>query len=100
MTGMAGETGDTLQLHAVVRGDVQGVGFRYFVVRVARQAGLEGWVRNRPDGAVECLAQGNRAALEELLEALRGGPGSAEVQQVETDWRPGKDNLNGFQVVG
>ena len=50
--------------------------------------------------AVECLAQGNRAALEELLEALRGGPGSAEVQQVETDWRPAKDDLNGFQVVG
>ena len=74
-----------------ISGRVQGVGFRYFVVRVARQAGLEGWVRNRPDGAVECLAQGNRAALEELLEALRGGPGSAEVQQVETDWRPGKE---------
>jgi acylphosphatase len=100
MTPMAGESGDLLQLHAVVRGDVQGVGFRYFVVRVARQAGLEGWVRNRPDGAVECLAQGNRRALEDLLEALRRGPGSAEVQQVESDWRPPKDHLNGFQVVG
>jgi acylphosphatase len=79
---------------------VQGVGFRYFVVRVARQAGLKGWVRNRSDGAVECLAQGDRGTLEGLIEALRRGPGSAQVDSVETDWRPAKDDLSGFQVVG
>jgi acylphosphatase len=100
MTAMAGEKGEPLQLHAVVRGDVQGVGFRYFVVRMARQTGLEGWVRNRRDGAVECLAQGDRRTLEGLVEALRRGPGLAQVDSVDTDWRPAKDEVDGFRVVG
>jgi acylphosphatase len=100
MTAMAGQTGDLVQLHAVVRGDVQGVGFRYFVLRVARQGGLKGWVRNRRDGAVECLAQGDRGTLERLVEALRRGPGLAQVDAVDTDWRPAIEHLHGFQVIG
>src|SRR5205807_9329129 len=69
-----------VRLHAIVHGDVQGVGFRYFVLRRAREARLAGWVRNRADGTVECLAEGPRAALEGLLADLRRGPGLAEVQ--------------------
>jgi acylphosphatase len=87
-------------LHAIVHGDVQGVGFRYFVVRRARQAGLMGWVRNRADGGVECLAEGPRGALDRLLDDLRRGPGLAEVQSVDVDWRPPTGDLHGFQVRG
>ncbi|TMG57453.1 MAG: acylphosphatase, partial [Chloroflexi bacterium] len=54
------------RLHAVVRGDVQGVGFRYYVQRKARQLGLPGWVRNNDDGSVELVAEGERDALEQL----------------------------------
>lgn len=73
-------------LHAVVHGDVQGVGFRYFVQRRAQEAGIRGWVRNRPDGSVELLAVGGRAALERLLEQVSRGPGLAEVARVDPEW--------------
>jgi acylphosphatase len=85
-------------LHAIVHGDVQGVGFRYFVLRRARESRLLGWVRNRADGTVECLAEGRRAALERLLDDLRRGPGLAEVQSVEVDWRQPAGDLHGFAV--
>lgn len=85
-------------LHAIVRGDVQGVGFRYFVQRRAVESRLAGWVRNRSDGGVECLVEGPRSALERLLEDLRRGPGMAEVQSVDVDWRPPEGGLHGFLV--
>jgi acylphosphatase len=65
-------------LHAIVHGDVQGVGFRYFVQRRADGMGLAGWVRNRPDGSVEVLVEGTRPALDRMLELLSRGPGMAE----------------------
>jgi len=84
-------------LHAVVHGDVQGVGFRDFVQRLASRAGLSGWVRNRPDGTVEVLAEGDRQELGGLLEELSRGPGMAEVERVEADWEP-EHGLRGFSV--
>ena len=82
----------------MVHGDVQGVGFRYFVLRRAREARLAGWVRNRADGTVECLAQGPRAALEHLLHELRRGPGMAEVRSVDVEWPSPAAGLDGFTV--
>jgi acylphosphatase len=87
-------------LHAVVHGDVQGVGFRYFILRRAREARLVGWVRNRADGSVECLAEGPRAALERLLDDLRRGPGVAEVQSVDVQWQAPAGDLHEFAVRG
>ncbi len=84
----------------MVRGTVQGVGFRWFVRDVATRSGLSGWVRNQADGTVECLAQGPRRELEELLEQLRQGPPWAEVGEVEVSWREPDPGLGGFRVVG
>jgi acylphosphatase len=84
-------------LHAVVYGDVQGVGFRYYIQRRAEEMGLAGWVRNRPDGNVEIHAEGGRAALGRLLELLGKGPGLADVDRVDAEW--GKETgLKGFTV--
>jgi len=84
-------------LHAVVHGDVQGVGFRYHVQRRAEEMGLAGWVRNRPDGSVEVVAEGGRATLGRLLELLSKGPGLADVDRVDAEW--GKETgLKGFTV--
>src|SRR5437016_12492562 len=83
------------RLHAVVRGDVQGVGFRYFVQRKANQLGLRGWVRNNDDGTVEVVAEGDRAQLEELARALEGGPRMARVDRVETQWSTATGNQIG-----
>jgi acylphosphatase len=82
----------------VVRGAVQGVGFRYFVLRRAREAGLHGWVRNRADGSVECVAEGARPALEQLLAALGSGPRMARVAGVTADWKAPRGDLPAFDV--
>ncbi len=66
-----------------VVGQVQGVGFRYFVMREATKLGLRGTVRNTPDGAVDVVAAGTNEQLAQLEEQLRTGPEAAEVQSVE-----------------
>lgn len=68
-----------------IRGVVQGVGFRAWTVRTATRLGLSGWVRNRPDGSVEAWAEGDPAALEELVRACHRGPPGASVTAVEQD---------------
>lgn len=68
--------------HYIIEGRVQGVGFRYFVVRQARAMGLVGWVRNLPDGTVEAIAAGPTSALSELEDALRQGPLMSRVDRV------------------
>ena len=87
------------RLHAVVHGDVQGVGFRYFVTRTARPLGVHGWVRNRPDGSVELTAEGERPVLEQLLQAVRQGPRAAHVTDVEVDWMAGTGSLEPFDLT-
>ena len=67
----------------MISGRVHGVGFRYFVEREAGRRKLEGWVRNRRDGAVEALIAGAPEAVEEMCEACRRGPGAAAVDAVE-----------------
>jgi len=75
--------------HAVVRGDVQGVGFRMSAVIRAERYGLTGWVRNTPEGDVEVWAEGDEPALEQFYEWLQVGPSSARVDEVlKTDERP------------
>jgi acylphosphatase len=69
----------------VVKGRVQGVGFRWFVVRSAEHLGLAGWVRNRDDGAVEVAARGAPDMLARLEADLRRGPTAARVTVVTTD---------------
>jgi acylphosphatase len=84
-------------LRAIVHGDVQGVGFRDFVQRRARRAGLSGWVRNRPDGTVEVVAEGGRRQLGELLEELNRGPGMASIDRVDAGWEA-EHGLQGFSI--
>ena len=74
------------RLTAIVRGRVQGVGYRMFVLEHAQRLGLRGYVRNLPDGEVEVIAEGNEDALQTLLNHLRQGPFGAIVREVETYW--------------
>lgn len=87
------------RLHAVVRGDVQGVGFRYFVQRRADQLGLHGWVRNNDDGTVEVTAEGERAKLEDLKRALEQGPRMARVDRVDAQWSQATGGLGRFDLA-
>jgi acylphosphatase len=68
-----------------VSGQVQGVGYRYFAVRVARELGVKGWVRNLADGRVEAYAAGPAHLLEDFEARLRKGPPAGEVRDVEVE---------------
>ncbi|HSL76802.1 MAG TPA: acylphosphatase [Candidatus Limnocylindrales bacterium] len=86
------------RLDATVRGRVQGVGFRYFVIHRAMDLDLTGWVANEPDGTVRCVAEGPRRALDRLLEALQEGPAGALVERVTTAWGPATREFASFDV--
>ena len=86
------------ELHAYIRGVVQGVGFRYFVIQRANQLRLHGYVRNRSDGSVEVLAQGPKDALERLKAMLRQGPSGASVDEVQAQWREPSEHFRGFHI--
>ena len=88
------------RLHATIEGLVQGVGFRYFVLRSAQANNLTGWVRNRHDGRVEVMAQGELAHLNRLLADLRTGPLSSQVEKVDYDFSEGsRGDFSGFKVL-
>jgi acylphosphatase len=72
-----------VRIHVVVRGRVQGVGFRWFVRETARGLDLTGWVRNMANGSVEVEADGSEAAVEQLRRALARGPDGAEIEALE-----------------
>jgi acylphosphatase len=76
--------------HMVVRGRVQGVGYRVFVEHEALRRGLEGWVRNRRDGSVEAVFAGSIEIVEAMIEACQRGPFSARVDTL--DQREGTDD--------
>jgi acylphosphatase len=69
----------------LIAGQVQGVGYRDWMVRKARELGVSGWVRNRADGAVEALVAGEAAAVEELARLCRRGPRLAQVSSIVED---------------
>ena len=83
----------------IVRGRVQGVGFRYFVLHRADSMGIAGWVRNRADGAVEVEAEGPRPELERLVAAVSRGPAGASVTAVEQEWSERVPSHRGFRVT-
>ena len=84
----------------LVRGRVQGVGFRWFVEREAHILGIAGWVRNNPDGSVEVLAIGTPEQLAGLRSRLQEGPRAARVDHVEESEAQPVTGLHSFQVRG
>lgn len=86
------------RLHAFVRGDVQGVSFRWFAALEAHRFGLTGWVRNLRDGRVEVLAEGGRIDLDALVEKLRRGPRAARVDDVDLTWEEATGEFPDFTI--
>jgi acylphosphatase len=86
------------RIHLIVRGRVQGVGFRYSTISEARPAGLRGWVRNLPTGEVEIVAEGPRDRLERLHQWAMRGPAGARVENVEVQWRDATGEFDDFRM--
>lgn len=89
---------EVASIKSTVYGRVQGVFFRAFVNRCARELGLAGYVRNLPDGALEVRAEGERRQLEKLIGYLRLGPPAARVKEVVTNWSEYTGGYSGFSV--
>lgn len=88
--------GDKARVYARVHGVVQGVGFRHFTRQLAESFGIEGYVRNVPDGSVEVVAEGDTQVLKAFLDEVRIGPRFGSVSRMDVEWLEAKGDLSGF----
>lgn len=86
------------RVHVFVHGRVQGVGYRAFTQRAARQLGLVGWVKNLSDGRVEAVAEGPFQAIDKLLEQMKRGPRAARVEKMQIDKQRPMSDYKSFDV--
>jgi acylphosphatase len=87
------------RIHLLVRGRVQGVYFRASAQREAKRLGLTGWVKNRDDGGVEIVAEGEEDQVKDLLVWAQHGPSTARVEEVDTRWRSYTGEYSEFKIV-
>ena len=87
------------RIHLVVRGRVHDVYFRASTLREAKRLGLTGWVRNRSDGTVEMVAEGEEDQVKDLLSWAQHGTSTARVDKVETRWRSYTGEYSDFRIV-
>ena len=87
------------RIQLVVRGRVQGVFYRATAQREARQLGLTGWVKNRGDGTVEMVVEGDEDAVKDFLAWAQQGPATARVDKVETKWRSYTGEFSDFRIA-
>lgn len=95
---MAEESRKRVCAHVIVRGRVQGVCFRMETVQVAQHYGVTGWVRNRPDGAVEACFSGEQTAVNAVVAWCRHGPAGAHVDDLELTWQTPQEDFRDFQI--
>jgi len=90
---------DYVAAHIIVSGVVQGVGFRWFVLRIADKTGITGWVRNRFDGSVEIEAEGTRSAVETFFKEVRIGPRMAFISDATIKWQKYEAKYTKFDAM-
>ena len=86
------------RLHIFYSGRVQGVGFRYETKETAQRLGLVDWVRNRRDGRVETVVEGNEQTLKSFLVALQSGPLGLNIRHAETSWHDATGEFSSFTI--
>jgi acylphosphatase len=89
----------TKRVQLIVRGRITGVFFRAATQREARRLGITGWVRNRPDGNVEILAEAEEDAIREMVSWAQHGPSAARVDDVDVRWRSYTGEFSDFRIV-
>ena len=87
------------RIEIIVRGRVQGVYYRATAEREARQHGLTGWVKNRKDGSVEMVVEGEEDAVKDFLAWAQIGPSTARVDKIETRWRSYTGEFTDFRIA-
>ncbi|EMM75368.1 acylphosphatase [Leptospira santarosai] len=82
----------------LVRGKVQGVGFRYYILQRAQEGRLSGYTQNLPGGEVETVVEGDKVFIEDLYKAIQRGPKGSEVKEVLISWEDPKGNFRTFEI--
>ena len=96
---MTTQSEEILTVNLTISGKVQGVGFRYFVLRQAQELGITGWVSNKSNGDVEALAQGEKADLEQFIAKVKEGPSFSRVEDVSLNWVKEAEQYFGFEII-
>ena len=96
---MTTQSEEILKVNLTISGKVQGVGFRYFVLREAQKLGINGWVSNKSNGNVEAFAQGEKADLERFIAKVKEGPSFSRVEDVSLNWVNEADQYFGFEII-
>ena len=90
---------ENVRAHVIINGRVQGVAFRADTRWTAQQIGVSGWVRNRRDGSVEAVIEGQKERVEKMLAWCRRGPALARVDQMKLDWEPYTGEFEQFIIT-
>ena len=96
---MPPQSENILTVNMTISGKVQGVGFRYFVLRQAQELSINGWVSNKPNGDVEAFAQGEKADLERFIAKVKEGPSFSRVDDVNLNWVNEAEQYFGFEII-
>ncbi|MEW5949160.1 MAG: acylphosphatase [Thermodesulfobacteriota bacterium] len=87
-----------VRAHVIINGRVQGVFFRYSTQQEATRLGLKGWVKNRSDGQVEAVFEGDEPTVEKMLKWCHQGPPHAVVNRVDVTWEDYNGEFDGFNI--
>jgi len=90
---------DNVRAHAIIFGRVQGVFFRMETQRAADRIGVNGWVRNRPEGTVEAVFEGTKTEVDDMITWCWGGPRLAKVDKVDITWEAFVGDLESFEIT-
>ena len=95
---MSSKPESILTVNIKITGKVQGVGFRYFVLRQAQELDINGWVSNKPNGDVEALAQGDKEDLDQFIAKVKQGSAFSRVEDVSLNWLNEAEQYFGFEI--
>jgi acylphosphatase len=90
---------EVVRAHIFISGHVQGIGFRWWVRRLAQDLQLSGWVRNLSDGRVEVIAEGEKKKLTKLIELIKKGPEFSKVDEVGVSWKKSSGDFEKFEII-
>ena len=86
-------------VNIIIKGKVQGVGYRYFTLKKAQELHIIGWVKNQSDGTVALFGQGNKRNLELLIAILKQGPSFSKVDEVIVNWEHAHAEYTDFVII-
>jgi acylphosphatase len=87
-----------VRAHVIISGRVQGVFFRMETLEEARKTGVSGWVKNKHDGSVEAVFEGEKALVDNVIQWCRKGPPASRVDNIKLEWKPYTGELSGFSI--